>query len=82
MAKLRTIVQEFEVERAVNKALFDMICDKDNWKNPISCTIPKSCYKMFNKAVVFFTAGELKIVSEGENFVGCQANGYYIDCGS
>lgn len=71
-----------DVERAQKKILFDMICNKENWKGPIDCIIPKDYLKEFNDAVTFFTAGELKVVDDDGNYLHCQANGYYADCGA
>jgi len=76
------IAHNHDIERAQKKLLFNMICNKENWKNPIECYIPKALYNEFNEAVVYFTAGGLRIVSDDGDYIECQAGGYYVDCGA
>ena len=83
---MRTVTQ-YEYEKIKCKALFDLICDEVNWKNPITCMIPARCFNDFNDAVVFFTGGPLlttENVNEGEpeRLVQCHADGYYINIGA
>lgn len=76
------IAHVFDAERAQKKALFDMICNEENWKNPIECIIPSSMYNEFNEAVTFFTAGGLDILFDDGKYMQCHAAGYYADCGA
>lgn len=77
------LITSFEYEKAKHGALFDLIKDQNNWKNPIDCWVPKHSFEDFNQAVVFYTAGSLYQTREvkGE-MVRCKANGYYVDCGA
>ena len=76
-------VNTLQYEQSKHGALFDLIKDPNNWKNPIDCWIPKQSFEDFNQAVVFFTSGFLQRTSEEtQDLIRCKANGYYIDCGS
>lgn len=76
-------ITSLEYERAKHGALFDLIKDPKNWKNPIDCWIPKQSFEDFHQAVVFFTAGFLQQTGEENgSLIRCKANGYYVDCGA
>ena len=53
------IVTDYNYEKNRHKALFDLICDPINWKNPIDCYIPEDIFEAFNEACVFFTGAPL-----------------------
>ncbi len=84
---MRTVTQ-YEYEKVKCKALFDLICDKDNWKNPITCMIPVRCFDDFNDACVFFTGGQLLTtedvhdLSEPGKLIQCYSDGYYVNIGA
>lgn len=85
---LRTATS-FLTEKTKFKALFDLICDNDNWKNPIHCVIPRWAHKDYNEACIFFTGGSLKIVDVKEkgsfeqyDLVECKSEGYYVHIGA
>ena len=83
--KYESVVSSFDFERTKHKALFDLICNKENWKLPIDCWIPQNAFEEFNQAVVFFTAGFLYRTGEttaAGTMIRCKANGYYTDCGA
>ena len=66
-----------DAEHATNLALFTLIQNKDHWKNPIHCIIPKRDVEAFNKAAVYFTGGGLCIVGEDKGNVECKGSGYW-----
>jgi hypothetical protein len=81
------IVTNFDYERARHKALFDLICDPINWKNPIDCYIPEDTFEAFNEACVFFTSAPLVKTSlghyEGNNkLTNYRSEGYYNAVGA
>jgi hypothetical protein len=83
---MRTVTH-YEYEKTKNKALFDLICDKDNWKNPITCLVPARYFDEFNEACIFFTGGNLltsENVKEGDpgRRVQCYSDGYYVNIGA
>jgi hypothetical protein len=57
-------------EIALFKAAFDLICDPDDWKEPIDCIVPISSAGFFASAIKSMTATEVfvkedKSVPEG-----------------
>lgn len=71
------VVNTFDAERAANTALFNLIQNKEHWKNPIHCVIPKRDFEAFNKATIYFTGEGLSIVGEDRLTYECVSNGYW-----
>ena len=64
------------------EALFDKICNKDNWKNEINAIIKESEFNDYNDACVHFTGGVLDIIeTDGENAL-VHSEGYYYNIGA
>ena len=63
--------------------LFKKICNAENWKLGIEAMIPKAKFADYDQAVIHFTGGGLKIVTnEDKNgMVGVVGYGYYHHIG-
>ena len=82
------IVTDYDYEKNRHKALFDLICDPINWKNPIDCYIPEDTFEAFNEACVFFTGAPLAKTTighydgNGNKLINCRCEGYYNTVGA
>lgn len=55
---------------------FEKIQDPSDWRAPIKCRVHKDEYEVASDACIHFTATELIIVSDDDDFYHCQAVGY------
>lgn len=85
---MRTVTS-YQYEQTKLKALFDLICDKENWKNPIHCMIPLGSLQSFSEACVHFTGAPLSLIEarslknvQPEDYVECECPGYYNTVGA
>jgi hypothetical protein len=82
------IVTDYIYEKTAHKALFDLICDPINWKNPIDCYIPEHAFEKFNEACVYFTGASLVKTTighydgRGGKLINCRSEGYYNTIGT
>lgn len=83
------IASTYLTETTKFKALFDLISNPINWKDPIHCVIPRWAYEDYNDACKFYTGGELEVVevkkkksSEQFDLLECRSEGYYVNIGA
>ncbi len=77
-------------EQKMYKPFFDMVCSKENWKNPIDAmvdaptsAIDRALFKqMISQAVVFHAGCVPVIVDLGGKQIGVKAVGYYKAVGA
>jgi hypothetical protein len=80
-------VSSYQYEQAKHKVLFDMICDEENWKNPIHCVVPRYALPKFSEACSHFTGGALVATKsllgvKYMDMVECTSDGYYANIGA
>lgn len=63
-------------EKAVHKALFEMIEDKEHWKKPIHALIPSDKFVEFNRATTYFHGEGLTVISISDGWTEVKNNGY------
>lgn len=69
---------------AERKRVFEMVQDKQHWKNPIRCTLDslsEADEKLLHDAVVFYTGSVPTIVRQRNGKVKVLAAGYYNTIG-
>ncbi len=63
------------------KEMFDNVCSKDHWKNPIRAWVKANDLELARQAVEYYTATEVEVVQElvinGLKFYEIIAPGYY-----
>ena len=70
------IASTAHTEKAVKKALFEMIEDKEHWKKPIHALIPSDKFVDFSLAVAYFHGEGLTAVSESDGWLEVKNQGY------
>ena len=80
-------VSSYQYQQAKLKALFDLICDEENWKNPIHCVVPRYALSKFSEACSHFTGGCLVATKsldgvKNMDMVECKSDGYYVYIGA
>jgi hypothetical protein len=73
-----------EYTRDILQKYFEMVEDKENWKNPIKAclvAIDEKTRTMISIAIAFFTGSESKW-SNTDNIWLVTAPGYYLTCGA
>lgn len=66
---------------------FDLVKDRENWKNPIDCVLDESAITdevqaLISEAVNFFAGCEAHFIPRGNGRINVQAKGYYLSLGA
>jgi len=64
------------------KPLFDLVCDKKNWKNPIRATVDKNANIAGIKEAIIFYTGSVPTITETKKGYRVVADGYYLTIGA
>ena len=61
---------------------FELIVNKEHWKEKINTTIHHLDYALCNQACVHFTGGWLDIISQDGDNIDVSSDGYYVHIGA
>lgn len=72
------LITRNDAEHVKHKALFELIQNKEHWKQAIDCWIPVAMQLEFSNAAAYFHGRALKIgeVSECGNYIHVASAGY------
>lgn len=77
-------------EQILYKSMFDLVANKDNWKNPIDIVIDAPTSKedrdlfkqVLSRAIIFYAGCVPVILDLGGGIIAVKADGYYKAIGS
>jgi hypothetical protein len=71
-----------EYTQAELRAAYDLVCDPDNWKNPIDAWIHHSLIMIVQEAIMHFAGCQVEVVGQAGRKLHVKAAGYYAAIGA